>query len=172
MWLIDKLGADKARQMWQLAEDAKNLAKTLIRDNNIDCDLKPGIAHADHKASYVDESKAYVDFLREQYDYTEIEYLDQPTMAELVGSDGYYGGSLDMGAGHLHPLNYALGLAQVAIDSGASLYELTPVSGYTEGSPNRVQTDRGVIEDRSHRAGLQRLPGQAGTAHGGQNHAH
>ena len=146
MWLGDKLGKDNARQLWQLAEDAKNLAKSLIRDNNIDCDLKPGIAHADHKKAYMDESKEYVDFLREQYDYTDIEYLDQATMAELVGSDGYYGGSLDMGAGHLHPLNYALGLADVASKAGATLHELTAVSGYTEGKPNRVQTDRGVIE--------------------------
>lgn len=146
MWLSEKIGADDARRMWQLAEDAKKLAKTLIRESDIQCDLKPGIAHADHKAAYMDESKEYVDFLHEQYDYSEIEYLDQPTMAELVGSDGYHGGTLDRGAGHLHPLNYALGLADVAIRAGATLHELTPVTGYTEGSPNRVQTDRGVIE--------------------------
>ncbi len=146
LWLAEKLGKDDARAMWTLAEDAKNLAKSLIRENDIDCDLKPGIAHADHKASYMDESKQYVEYLQEKYNYTDIEYLDQASMAELVGSDGYYGGSLDMGAGHLHPLNYALGLADVALQAGATLHELTTVTGYIEGSPNRVQTDRGVVE--------------------------
>ena len=146
LWLTEKLGKDDAAKMWQLAEDAKHLAKSLIRENDIDCDLKPGIAHPDHKPSYVDDTREYVDFLRDNYDYTDIEYLDQATMADLVGSNGYHGGSLDMGAGHLHPLNYALGLADIAIKAGASLHELTPVSGYSEGSPNRVQTAHGEVE--------------------------
>ncbi len=67
-------------------------------------------------------------------------------MAELVGSDTYYGGSLDMGAAHLHPLNYALGLAAAALAAGARLYESTVVEGYQEGSPNRIVTNRGVVE--------------------------
>ena len=67
-------------------------------------------------------------------------------MAQLVGSDGYFGGTLDMGAGHLHPLNYALGLATAAVDAGARLYRDSPVTGYQEGSPTRVHTPRGTIE--------------------------
>ena len=67
-------------------------------------------------------------------------------MAQLVGSDSYYGGSLDMGAGHLHPLNYALGLADAALAAGARLYQSTIVEGYQEGSPNRVMTNQGVVE--------------------------
>ncbi len=51
-----------------------------------------------------------------------------------------------MGAGHLHPLNYALGLADAAIAAGASLYQSTIVESYIEGRPNRILTNRGVIE--------------------------
>lgn len=144
--LTRMVGADAARQLWELAEDAKNTARSLIARHGIECDLKPGIAHADHKAAYAGESRAYVDFLRRQYDYQQIEYLEQDAMAELVGSDTYFGGSLDMGAGHLHPLNYALGLAAAAQDAGAHLYESTIVEGYTEGKPNRIVTNRGVVE--------------------------
>ena len=144
--LTKMVGADAARQFWELAEAAKNLAKKLIADHRIDCDLKPGIAHPNHKPGYAKDSEAYVDFLRREYDYDQIEYLDRDTMAGLVGSDSYYGGSLDMGAGHLHPLNYALGLADAALAAGARLYRSTIVESCQEGSPNRVMTNHGVVE--------------------------
>ena len=144
--LVEMVGADDARKLWELAEEAKNTAKSLIAKHAIECDLKPGIAHPDHKPAYADESRAYVDFLRRQYDYDAIEYLERDAMAELVGSDTYHGGSLDMGAGHLHPLNYALGLAAAAQAAGARLYESTVVESYREGSPNRIVTNRGSVE--------------------------
>ena len=144
--LNEMVGADAARELWELAEAAKDLAKSLIAKHHIECDLKPGIAHANHKPGYAPESREYVDFLRRRYDYDQIEYLERDTMAELVGSESYYGGSLDMGAAHLHPLNYALGLADAAIAAGARLYESTVVEGYQEGTPNRVMTNHGIVE--------------------------
>ncbi|HEY5740444.1 MAG TPA: FAD-binding oxidoreductase [Gammaproteobacteria bacterium] len=144
--LTSMVGADDARRFWELAEAAKQTARQLIAEHRVDCDLKPGIAHPNHKPGYDRESRDYVDFLRREYDYQQIEFLEREAMAELVGSGSYYGGTLDMGAGHLHPLNYALGLAAAALDAGASLYRHSPVTGYHEGKPTRVQTERGEIE--------------------------
>jgi len=144
--LKEMVGADAARELWELAEAAKDLAKRLIEKHGIECDLKPGIAHADHKPGFASHSRDYVEFLRRTYDYDQIEYLERDAMAELVGSDSYYGGSLDMGAAHLHPLNYALGLADAALAAGARLYESTVVEGYQEGSPNRIMTNHGIVE--------------------------
>lgn len=101
--LTAMVGADTARQFWELAEAAKASVKQLIAAHRIDCDLKPGIAHPNHKPGFARETEAYVEFLRREYDYREIEYLERDAMAELVGSAGYHGGSLDLGAGHLHP---------------------------------------------------------------------
>jgi len=144
--LSKMVGTDAARQFWELAEAAKDTVKQLVARHQIECDLKPGIAHPNHKPGYAQDTERYVDFLQREYDYRQIEYLERDAMAELVGSDSYYGGSLDMGAGHLHPLNYALGLADAALTAGARIYQDTPVSGYQEGKPSRVQTVRGVIE--------------------------
>ena len=146
MTLTEMVGDTAARQFWQLAEDAKALARSLIADYDIECDLKPGIAHPDHKPGYARGTEQYVEFMRTQYDYDAIEYLGREAMAELVGSDTYYGGSLDMGAGHLHPLNYALGLADAARAAGARLYQDSPAERYSEGAPNRVQTARGEVQ--------------------------
>jgi gamma-glutamylputrescine oxidase len=144
--LTSMVGADDARRFWELAEAAKHCARELIAEHGIECDLKPGIAHPNHKPGYDRDSREYVDFLQREYNYEEIEFLEREAMAELVGSGGYYGGTLDMGAGHLHPLNYALGLAAAAIDAGATLYRHSAVTGYREGRPARVQTERGEIE--------------------------
>ena len=144
--LTEMVGADAARHFWELAEAAKDTVRQLVTEHQIDCDLKPGIAHPNHKSGYDEDSRRYVDFLRKEYDYDQIEFLERDAMAELVGSEGYYGGSLDMGAGHLHPLNYALGLAAAALAAGARIYRDSPVSGYQEGKSNRVQTATGVIE--------------------------
>ncbi len=144
--LAKMVGADAARQFWELAEAAKDIVRQLVDEHQIDCDLKPGIAHPNHKSAYEPDSREYVDFLRREYDYQQIEFLERDAMAELVGSDSYYGGSLDMGAAHLHPLNYALGLADAALAAGARIFQDSPVTGYLEGKPNRVQTDRGVVE--------------------------
>jgi len=147
--LCAMVGTETARQFWELAEAAKKLARQLIAEHNIECDLKPGIAHPNHKPAYARGTEAYVDFLRRQYDYQQIEYLERDAMSELVGSASYFGGSLDMGAGHLHPLNYALGLTDAALAAGASIYQSTIVENITEGSPNRVMTNQGVVETDS-----------------------
>ena len=147
--LCAMVGTETARQFWELAEAAKKLARQLIAEHNIECDLKPGIAHPNHKPAYARGTEAYVDFLRRQYDYQQIEYLERDAMSELVGSASYFGGSLDMGASHLHPLNYALGLTDAALAAGASIYQSTIVENITEGSPNRVMTNQGVVETDS-----------------------
>ena len=144
--LTSMVGAEAARRFWELGEAAKQCARDLIAKHGIECDLKPGIAHPNHKAAYDRESRDYVDFLQREYDYRQIEYLERDEMAQLVGSDSYFGGTLDMGAGHLHPLNYALGIAAAAADTGARLFRDSPVTGYDEGSPTRVHTSRGTVE--------------------------
>jgi gamma-glutamylputrescine oxidase len=144
---LEKLvGKGDAHALWDLAQDAKATAKSLIAEYNIDCDLKPGIAHPDHKPGYAEHTRADVDHLRKHYQYDSIEYLERDEMAALVGSDSYYGGNIDHDAGHLHPLNYALGLADAAIQNGAVLHENTIVEGYQEGKTTRVLTNHGVVE--------------------------
>ena len=121
----------------------------MISEHDIECDLKPGIAHPNHKSGYDDDSREYVDFLQQNYQYEDIQYLEKNDMADLVGSDAYFGGSFDTSASHLHPLNYALGLATAALKNGAILHEQTVVESFQEGKINQVITSRGTIEATS-----------------------
>ncbi|MCP9481862.1 FAD-binding oxidoreductase [Shimia sp. CNT1-13L.2] len=143
---LEKLmGLDDARKLWDLAEDAKDLTKALIAKHDIQCHLKPGIAHGCLHPSEVKHEHAYVDHLRETYGYDQIAALDKDQLHEICPSPKYIGGSLDMGAGHLHPLAYAIGLARAADKAGVRIFENTHVHNIQEGSKPVVQTDRGRV---------------------------
>ena len=143
---VEKLfGVEKAHRLWAVAQSAKVCVKTLIDEFDIECDYKQGVAHPDHKPRYANDSQQYVDKLQQDYQYSQIEYLNQSQMAEISGSDEYFGGSLDRGAAHLHPLNYALGLAAAAKSLGVKIFEHSEVSGYHIGEPSTVLTERGCV---------------------------
>ncbi|MEB8385920.1 FAD-binding oxidoreductase [Rhodobacteraceae bacterium KMM 6894] len=148
---LEKLmGAEDATRMWDLAEDAKDLVKALITKHDIACYLKPGVAHACFSAREMAEEHADADHLTDRYGYDQIRKLDRDEMHALCPSPAYHGGTLDMGAGHLHPLRYALGLARAARDAGAQIYERSKVhdiqTGAQTGGKTRVRTDHGHID--------------------------
>jgi gamma-glutamylputrescine oxidase len=129
-YLEKTLGVDYAKVLWEIGEKSKYHAKHLIDQYRIQCDYKKGIAHPNHKQKYCEESKQYVDHMNENYDYHDIEYLDDNEMRDVTGSNTYYGGSYDEGEAHCHPLNYALGIAKAAISAGAKIFENTPALSY------------------------------------------
>jgi gamma-glutamylputrescine oxidase len=143
---LEKLvGPEDAAKLWDLAEEAKALTKSLIGRHKIDCDLKPGVAHMCFTRKEVVEEHAYADHLADRYGYTSVEKLDQDAARTLCPSPRYKGGTLDMTAAHLHPLNYALGLARAAQDAGVRIFENSWVSDITKGSPAALQCDQGKV---------------------------
>ena len=142
------VGPDHARQLWNMAEETKGLVRNLIAKHKIDCHLKPGIAWAASHGKDVAHLHDYVRHLQDRYGYDQIETLDHDALQAICPSPDYKGGSLDMGAAHLHPLNYALGLARAAAAAGVRIFETSPVHNIDQRSPAKVQTDAGhVIAD-------------------------
>ncbi len=139
------VGMDDAAKLWDLAEDAKTLVKSLIAKHQIDCDLKPGIAGLGLSLSEQKELHAHAAHLADRYGYDQIELLDADTGYAICPSPAYKGGYLDMGAAHLHPLNYALGLAGAAQSAGARIFEGTEVVAVDEADPAFVRTERGSV---------------------------
>ncbi|MGR7995056.1 NAD(P)/FAD-dependent oxidoreductase [Xanthobacter sp. ZOL 2024] len=143
-YLEAELGLDDARKLWELAEDSKTLLRDLIARHNISCDLTDGLILADHKRHYVAESHAYARHLQDTYGYDAMEPLDEAQVRALVGSPGYYGGVYDHGGGHLHPLNFTLGLAAACTRAGVRLHEHTRVSGFEDWHGVTLTTDTGA----------------------------
>src|SRR3546814_7185908 len=63
------VGAERARLLWNLGEEAKHLVKRRILDHAIDCELKPGIIHAGFKPAHAKALQENARFLRDDYGY-------------------------------------------------------------------------------------------------------
>ncbi len=147
-WLERAVGREDAHRLWDIAQQAKALVKERIARHAIACDLKPGILHVSHKRGFVADDHAYVEKLRSEYGYDDIRAVSDAEAREMLGSTLYYGGSLDMGAAHLHPLNFALGLAEAARAAGARIFERSPATGFESGDPASVRTAGGKVRAR------------------------
>lgn len=142
------VGPEHARALWNLAEAAKAAVRDRVIRHGIDCDLRPGVMTVAHKPAMTADLHNYADHLAKAYGYQQCETLGADEVQARLGSTRYHGGIVDMGAGHLHPLNYALGLARAAVAAGAVLHEGTPASGVSGGARPQVSTAAGNVRCR------------------------
>jgi len=139
------LGRDIARRLWQIGEEAKALVQSLIMQHDMPVTFHPGIAHACRTAAEVREAHENAEKLARDYGYDLIEPLNEAQLAVLIGSKTYKGGEIDRGAGHLHPLNYAIGLARAALRAGAVLHDRSEVLRIDHGPEVVVHTAQGQV---------------------------
>jgi gamma-glutamylputrescine oxidase len=145
-WIEKAVGRDHAHRLWDLAEESKSLVKSLIQNHKMPVTFHPGVAHACWTDAEVRDTHAYAEKLRRDYNYTHLEPLDREGIQRLIGSKAYKGGEIDRDAGHLHPLNYALGLAAAAAKAGAQLHENTEVHAIDYSGPKPVvRTGQGRV---------------------------
>lgn len=140
-----RLGPGPARALWDLAEEAKAQLRDFCATEAPEARYLPGVAHGAYSAA---ETRALHDtarHLRSTLGYDAIEPLDAQAFRDIVKSPRYAGGVLDHGAGHVHPLRYALALARAAELAGAILHEGTEVTGIDMGRPARLITPQGTV---------------------------
>lgn len=142
------VGPEMARKLWRIAVESVDLTIELAGRHAPDAGYVPGLIHADHRARFVPHSHAYAEKLRRDYGYDRIRPLGRDEIRAKVGSEAYFGGVEDMGGGHLHPLNYALGLARAAKAAGARIYERSRVQWVSESEPVRLGTAKARITAR------------------------
>ncbi len=147
--LEKKLGAEKARQLWSLGLEAVDLVRDLISQHQIDCDLKEGILRVAAKPGDVDYLAQETEKLRHDYGYDKIRFVDKPEVDQMLGSHKFHAGQLDQGSIHLHPLNYALGLAEAARNAGVRIYENSRVTHYEGGQQVIVHTEKGTVSAKN-----------------------
>jgi gamma-glutamylputrescine oxidase len=117
------VGIEDAKRLWDMAEEAKAIIRDRVARHGIPCDLKPGYLLGAAKPQDLDELKAEIDLLHQRHGYNEARLVSRDDIRSLVATDIYHGGMYDAGGGHLHPLNYNLGLARAAITAGAKIFE-------------------------------------------------
>lgn len=144
--LEDKVGKERAKIFWDMGVEAVQTVKDLIQKHAIECDLKSGAIHVSHRASDADEYRQEVEHLRDRYDYKHMRFMDFDETRRQVGSENYHCGTYDEFSCHLHPLNYALGLAKAAAKAGVKIYEQSRVSEYSKSQKPVVKTQHGQVQ--------------------------
>ncbi|MGI1663528.1 NAD(P)/FAD-dependent oxidoreductase [Palleronia sp. KMU-117] len=144
-WIEAKVGRDAARALWDMAEAAKAQVRDLSAKHAPEARYLPGVAHGEYSASEAGEVRAEIEHLHRAYGYDQVDILSQSDIQALVKTKLYKGGVLDRGAGHIHPLRYALGLARAAEAAGATILERSPVTEVVHGTPSRIYTAGGTV---------------------------
>ncbi|MEL6204347.1 MAG: FAD-binding oxidoreductase [Pseudomonadota bacterium] len=143
--LEEMVGDDDARALWALARQSVAAVKRLAAHPDVGVTYHPGLIHADHKRAFVRDSHAYVDRLRATYGYQDMVPLDRDEIREMVGSPGYYGGTLDSRSGHIDPLAFALGVSRLVQEAGVRVFEGTRVQAVQPGSEVTLVCEGGAV---------------------------
>jgi gamma-glutamylputrescine oxidase len=142
-----QLGAEDAKRAWDMSVEAVDLVEQRVQRHGIDCDWVRGY-------TYVAETQAKAKALRKEAD--EHERLGVPcewaegndAVRALVNSPRYVAAFHEKRSGHLHPLKYALGLANAAREAGVRICEHSAVTALQRGEKLRAITAQGVVTAR------------------------
>lgn len=131
--------------LWELRWAGHEIIRNRVREYAIDCDLSFGYVDVALKARHLRAFEAERERLAARRFPHEFRLLSKDETQALIGTDAYIGGLLNMGNGHLHPLNLCLGEARAAALRGAKIHERSRVIDIVRGSRPRVVTADGSV---------------------------
>lgn len=141
-----QVGWTRAKALFDVAEEAKHHLLAFMQENGIDADYRVGQLSVAHKKRYVDDYRAYADYMAEKAGYPHVSFMDAAETERRLGSRAYFGGSADMGTGHLNPMKLLVGTARAAHAAGTKLFENTKATAIrSEGGRVKVETASGTI---------------------------
>ena len=150
--LVAEFGEARARPLIALGLEAGERVRARIARHAIACDLRDGHFHAAWKPTHLDDCKRERDTLYRLTGYDRVQVVEPADVPRYVASEAYHGGLYDPDGGHLHPLNYALGLADAALAAGVRIFEDSPATAMDHGAtalgPVRVSTAQGTVSAR------------------------
>ena len=147
--LIKLYGAGRAKALFDLALDARTRALQRIAQHDIACDLRTN-GHLTAAAKPADlrwmaeEAEALAGVMH----YPHARVLDRDETYAKLTSPIFYGGLFDSQGARVHPLNYALGLADAARTAGAKLYESSRAVSVNQTTGVEVKTENAVVKAR------------------------
>jgi glycine/D-amino acid oxidase-like deaminating enzyme len=144
-----RLGADRAKAMFQLSLDGIAFLGDLVQQEGIACDFtRCGAVTLAAKPAHMRALEESAHFLRDRLSY-DTELLGQADLGSEIGSSRYYGALLDPRGCALQPAKYVAGLAEAAARAGACLCEGTEVIRIRRANGRfEITTSGGVIRAR------------------------
>ena len=129
--------------------DSVALVGERICEHAIDCDLRWGFAELANTPAQFAAFKGEQESLARLGYAHETRLVGPQDIQQVVGSTAYAGALVDMGSGHLHPLNLVLGEAQVAESLGVRIFEHTEVLELIHGDSVQVRCATGSVRAAS-----------------------
>ncbi len=122
--MVERIGLDHAKQLWALSEQGVAYVRRTIEETGM-----PGVDPLDgwlhvSKTDGGRQARALVERLR--WIGADVEAWPTAQVRDVLPSARYFSAVHYRNAFHIHPLNYALGLAAAAEAAGARIFEATP----------------------------------------------
>ena len=141
------LGREAAQACFDVSEEAKIFIAERIARHAIECDFKPGQLLVAPKPSHMTHLAEEHETLA-RYGYGKTTLLSKAELEERLATTAYSGALKDDGAGHFHPLNYAIGLARALKEEGGLIFENSRVTEIRQGARALVVTEKGEVRAR------------------------
>ncbi len=142
-----QLGADAARQVWDMTIEAIGLIDERIERFGIDCDRVSGYLYVADSARKARALEQDMNTLRRDYGFASDFASGADTLRHL-GSRRYCAAAYESVSGHLHPLKYGLALADAARSLGVRIFERSAVLDLERGALIRARTVSGQVSAR------------------------
>lgn len=143
------VGEDSAKKLHMLSVEGMDFVQETIRDLNIaSADPKHGLISVQR---YEDAAalKAEVTETKRDFNY-DLEYMSREEVQSVLKSERYYQAVRDPKAFHIHPLNYARGLAQEIERLGGRIYESSASESIDVAGAQKVaRTSRGSVRGKN-----------------------
>jgi len=146
--IVDRVGLPRAKELWDLSDNGAEYIRRAIAEAEM-----PGVNPQDGKLSVrrLDDEQGVLDhaaMLKVDFG-AEVEAWPTDQVREVLRSTRYFQAVHMPKAFHIHPLNYALGLAADAEKHGARIFQHTAaLSLDPAGVRKRVETPQGTVRAR------------------------
>lgn len=139
--LVRRFGVDAARDLWAVPVRGIELIRTLAREHNFHCDLRP------QDSLYLGKGHSGAEAVREEAEARQMlgfesQLYDAAGVTRLVGSSAYSGGIRYGSTWGIDALRFAQQAKQVLLDSGVRVHESTEV---LEIGDHRVRSHLGSV---------------------------
>lgn len=143
--LMERVGAERAKRLWALSQAGLEYVRdTILETNMAGIERSTGwlmVSKVDAARDIAAEARMYGQELG-----AAVEMWPTARVRESLKSKHYFQAIHFRDAFHIHPLNYALGLAAAAEEAGARIFENTPVTAIDPaGIRKRVVTPGGRV---------------------------
>jgi gamma-glutamylputrescine oxidase len=141
------LGLDAAKQVWGMTLEALDLVRARVKRFAIQCDLTDGflgVAVNENKAAKLHQ---WLDGMVQRYQY-DAQWIPPKDIGQWIASPRYHSGYFDKSGGHLHPLNYCLGLAKGAASLGVRIFQHSAVMAMQQGETVTLHSEAGLVKAR------------------------